>query len=155
MKIRSKIDVITNSSTEVFSMKSDDFKNLPKGILSRKDREAFMVFETFEDIQREYMKNSWLECFDEIDHRTQMYSFRLSSETKKALEYFGISEEQQKAYEDEINLKRQGGLRSSKPIQDLLGTAWGFWYDHDWCESMDKLKEYCDQHGIPYKYLDP
>jgi hypothetical protein len=95
-------------------MKSSDFKNLPKGILSRKDREAFMVFETF-----------------------------------------GISEEQQKAYEDEVNLRQQCGLRSSKPIQDLLGTAWGFWYDHDWCESMDKLKEYCDQHGMPYKYLDP
>jgi hypothetical protein len=134
-------------------MKSDDFKNLPKGILSRKDREAFMIFETFEDIQEGYMKCNYLECFDKLDYR--MYPFRLSADTKKALEYFGISEDAMKAYEDEINLKRQGGLRSSKPIQELLGTAWGFWYDHDWCESMTKLKEYCDQHGIPYKYLDP
>lgn len=153
MKIRSITDVITNSSTEVFSMKSSDFKNLPKGILSRKDREAFMIFETFEDIQEGYMKCSYLECFDKLDYR--MYPFRLSPDTKKALEYFGISEEQQKAYEDEVNLKRQGGLKSSKAIQELLGTAWGFWYDHDWCESMTKLKEYCDQHGMPYKYLDP
>jgi hypothetical protein len=153
MKIRSKIDVITNSSTEVFSMKSSDFKNLPEGLISRRDREAFLVFETFEDIQREYMKNSWLECFDKLDHR--MYPFRLSTETKKALEYFGISEDAMKAYEEDINLKRQGGLRSSKAIQDLLGTAWGFWYDHDWCESMKKLCEYCDSKKIPYKYLDP
>jgi hypothetical protein len=49
-------------------MRSKDFKNLPKSVLSRKDREAFMVFETFEDIQREYMKNSWLECFGKLDH---------------------------------------------------------------------------------------
>ncbi len=153
MKIRSVTDVITNSSTEVFSMKSSDFKNLPKGILSRKDREAFMIFETFEDIQEGYMKCNYLECFDKLDYR--MYPFRLSTDTKKALEYFGISEDAMKAYEDEVNLKRQGGLRSSKAIQELLGTAWGFWYDHDWCESMEKLRGYCDQHGIPYKYLDP
>jgi hypothetical protein len=134
-------------------MKLGDFRSLPKDILSRKDRNAFMIFETFEDIQREYMKHNWLECFEGLDHR--MYPFRLSTDTKTALEHFGITEEQQKTYENEVNLKRQGGLRTSKPIQDLLGTVWGFWYDHDWCESMEKLKEYCDEHGIPYKYLDP
>lgn len=153
MKIRSITDVITNSSTEIFSMKSEDFRNLPEGLLSRKDREDFLIFETFEDIQREYIKNSFLECFDGLDHR--MYPYRLSEDTKKALEYFGITPEQQKAYEDKINLKRQGGIKSSKPIQDLLGTVWGFWYDHSWCESMEGLREYCDQHGISYKYLDP
>lgn len=153
MKLRSVTDVITNSSTEVFSMKSSDFKKLPKGLLSRKDREAFVVFETFEDIQREYMKHSWLECFSELDHR--MYPFRLSSDTKKALDYFGISESRQKAYEDEVDLKRQGSIKSSKAVQDLLGTVWGFWYDHAWCGSMSELREYCDQNGIPYKYLDP
>lgn len=101
MKLRSITDVITNSSTEVFSMKSSDFKNLLEGLLSRKDREAFLIFETFEDIQRGYMKCNCLECFDKLDYR--MYPFRLSTDTKKALEYFGITEEQQKAYEDEIS----------------------------------------------------
>lgn len=153
MKVRSITDVITNSSTEVFSMRSEDFKNLPKNLLSRKDEEAFLVFETFEDIQRKYIENSFLECFDGIDHR--MWPFQLSSDAKKALDYFGISEEQQKAYEDDINQIRINGLKSSKSVQKLIGTAWGFWYDHDWCESMERLQKYCDSKKIPYKYLRP
>jgi hypothetical protein len=134
-------------------MRLEDFRNLPEGLLSKKDRESFLIFETFEDIQREYIKKDWLECFEGLDHR--MYPFRLSSDTKKALEHFGITEEQQKAYEEDIDKKRQFSIKSSAAVQAILGTVWGFWYDHDWCKSMEDLLNYCDEHGIPYKYFDP
>ena len=154
MKIRSITDVITNSSTEVFSMKISDYEKLPEGLLSRKDRGVLVFFRTIEDVEEKYREDSYLACFDDLPFCPSMFPYTVSGEVIDALKFFGHTDSDIKAYEEHREKTRIAKRNSIPEIQKLVGTVWGFWFDHDWGD-LDRLIRYLDQSKIPYLYWEP
>ena len=97
MKIKSITDVVTNSSTEVFTVKIEDLelaKSIPEiynkmfikthGSTNILDR--FICFKSIEDIQKIYIANSYLDVFSDLGFAAlYLCPFSLSRNTEKVL----------------------------------------------------------------------
>ena len=136
MRIKSKNDVITNSSTEVFIVKTTDLEEFKKehgellktddGFSSNLDDE-FWGPTDLKDLQESWnsgdlgKKNRIREISDYLGLQTGILTFySVSRETKLALEYFGITDDQIKSYEDHINETKTKTITDSQKFKKSL-----------------------------------
>ena len=103
MKVKSIVDVITNSSSEVFIAKTEDVKAcflelLGDDILPKNHYYSAETFEKIlEDFNENYENRRWIEEFlseSGASNSHLLYKFKLSSDAIIALKYFGHTDEE-------------------------------------------------------------
>jgi len=159
MKIKSRVDVITNSSTEVFTMKASDYIKVisenPK-LLNESDKKSIRVFSKIEDLEDHFFNFPDSEIFRDLSgpQRALLRKYRLTGNEKYLLKQFGHTDDEIKEYEERMDSKRVELRDKQKIFKELMETAFGVWYDHRWGD-LDRLKNYLEAHGIPFKYEGP
>ena len=142
MKVKSIVDVITNSSSEVFIAKTEDVKAcflelLGDDILPKNHYYSAETFEkVLEDFNESYENRRLIEEFlskSGISSSHLLYKFKLSSDAIIALKYFGHTDEEIEIYTD-MKDETRNKIRKSI-IEKILGKTMLTYWDHSW---MDK-----------------
>ena len=168
MKIKSVTDVITNSSTEVFTVKIEDLelaKSIPEiynkmfiktryneGSTNILDR--FMCFKSIEDIQEIYIANRNLDVFRDLGFAAlYLYPFSLSRNTEKVLKDFGHTEEEINEYIAKKDKERIEKRNNSSAISSLIGKATLEFYDHDWLGHDTKFEKWLKENKKEFEHV--
>lgn len=138
MKIKSRTDVITNSSTEVFIVKTTDLEEFKKkyGEFFKDDegREFKVDTEFWGPSDLTELQEAWNSKDPEkrVRIRQIFNSFGLnyevlvpyvaSRETRLALKFFGHTDQEISSYEDQVNDRRTKAIAANKNIIESL--AW-------------------------------
>ena len=142
MKVKSIVDVITNSSSEVFIAKTEDVKEcflelLGDDILPKNHYYSAETFEkVLEDFNENYENRRLIEEFlseSGVSSSHLLYKFKLSSDAIIALKYFGHTDEEIEIYTD-MKDETRNKIRKSI-IEKILGKTMLTYWDHSW---MDK-----------------
>lgn len=157
MKIKSIVDVITNSSSEVFIAKTEDVKAcflelLGDDILPKNHYYSAETFEkVLEDFNGDYENRRLIEKFlseSGVSSSHLLYKFKLSSDAIIALKYFGHTDEEIEIYTD-IKDETRNKIRKSI-IEKILGKTMLTYWDHSW---MDKrVIEWFKNNNKEYKH---
>lgn len=155
MKIRSKIDVITNSSTEVFILKTEDLGEAKKEIYNDKTKyflDQFVDIGSIEDLKTVYQRNPNYYIFDDLPVWL-LRKYEIAPQTKKILSMFGHTEEEIKSFEDRENDKRKKLIDETKAFNSIIGYSTAEFYDHDFWGSGNELIGWLKKNGIQdYRY---
>ena len=157
MKIKSVVDVITNSSSEVFIAKTEDVKAcflelLGDEILPKNHYYSAETFEkVLEDFNESYENRGLIEEFlseSGVSSSHLLYKFKLSSDAIIALKYFGHTDEEIEIY---TNMKDETRNKIRKSIiEKILGKTMLTYWDHSW---MDKrIVEWFKNNNKEYKH---
>lgn len=157
MVIKSIIDVITNSSSEVFIARTEDVKAcflelLGDDILPKNHYYSAETFEkVLEDFNENYENRRLIEEFlseSGVCDFHLLYKFKLSSEAKIALKYFGHTDEEIEIYTD-MKDESRNKIRKSI-IEKILGKTILTYWNHSW---MDKrVVEWFKNNNKEYKH---
>lgn len=157
MKVKSIVDVITNSSSEVFIAKTEDVKAcflelLGDDILPKNHYYSAETFEkVLEDFNENYENRRLIEEFlseSGISSSHLLYKFKLSSDAIIALKYFGHTDEEIEIYTD-MKDETRNKIRKSI-IEKILGKTMLTYWDHSW---MDKrIVEWFKNNNKEYKH---
>ena len=157
MKIKSIVDVITNSSSEVFIAKTEDVKAcflelLGDEILPKNHYYSAETFEkVLEDFNESYENRRLIEEFlseSGVSSSHLLYKFKLSSDAIIALKYFGHTDEEIEIYTD-MKDETRNKIRKSI-IEKILGKTMLTYWDHSW---MDKrVVEWFKNNNKEYKH---
>lgn len=169
MRIKSRTDVVTNSSTEVFIVKTTDLEEFKKehgellktddGFSSNLDDE-FWGPTDLKDLQESWnsgdlgKKNRIREILDYLGLRTDILtSYSVSRETRLALGYFGITDDQIKSYEDHINEAKTKTIGDSPKFKKSLDWKAMVRSGHGNFVGRDNnLKKFLDEKNYEYLY---
>lgn len=157
MKVKSIVDVITNSSSEVFIAKTEDVKAcflelLGDDILPKNHYYSAETFEkVLEDFNGDYKTKRLIEEFlseSGASNSHLLYKFKLSSDAIIALKYFGHTDEEIETYtnmrDEKLNERRKS------IIEKILGKTMLTYWDHSW---MDKrVIEWFKNNNKEYKH---
>ena len=157
MKIKSIIDVITNSSSEVFIAKTEDVKAcflelLGDEILPKNHYYSAETFEkVLEDFNENYENRRLIEEFlseSGASNSHLLYKFKLSSDAIIALKYFGHTDKEIETY---VNMRDEKlNERRKSIIEKILGKTMLTYWDHSW---MDKrVIEWFKNNNKEYKH---
>ena len=157
MKVKSIVDVITNSSSEVFIAKTEDVKAcflelLGDDILPKNHYYSAETFEkVLEDFNENYENRRLIEEFlseSGVSSSHLLYKFKLSSDAIIALKYFGHTDEEIEIYTD---MKDETRNKIRKYIiEKILGKTMLTYWDHSW---MDKrVIEWFKNNNKEYKH---
>lgn len=157
MKVKSVVDVITNSSSEVFIAKTEDVKAcflelLGDDILPKNHYYSAETFEkVLEDFNENYENRRLIEEFlseSGVSSSHLLYKFKLSSDAIIALKYFGHTDEEIEIYTD-MKDETRNKIRKSI-IEKILGKTMLTYWDHSW---MDKrVIEWFKNNNKEYKH---
>lgn len=157
MKVKSIVDVITNSSSEVFIAKTEDVKAcflelLGDDILPKNHYYSAETFEkVLEDFNENYENRRLIEEFlseSGVSNSHLLYKFKLSSDAIIALKYFGHTDEEIEIYTD-MKDETRNKIRKSI-IEKILGKTMLTYWDHSW---MDKrVIEWFKNNNKEYKH---
>lgn len=157
MKVKSIVDVITNSSSEVFIAKTEDVKAcflelLGDDILPKNHYYSAETFEkVLEDFNENYENRRLIEEFlseSGVSNSHLLYKFKLSSDAIIALKYFGHTDEEIEIYTD-MKDETRNKIRKSI-IEKILGKTMLTYWDHSW---MDKrIVEWFKNNNKEYKH---
>lgn len=157
MKVKSIVDVITNSSSEVFIAKTEDVKAcflelLGDDILPKNHYYSAETFEkVLEDFNENYENRRLIEEFlseSGVSNSHLLYKFKLSSDAIIALKYFGHTDEEIEIYTD-MKDETHNKIRKSI-IEKILGKTMLTYWDHSW---MDKrIVEWFKNNNKEYKH---
>lgn len=157
MKVKSIVDVITNSSSEVFIAKTEDVKAcflelLGDEILPKNHYYSAETFEkVLEDFNENYENRRLIEEFlseSGVSSSHLLYKFKLSSDAIIALKYFGHTDEEIEIYTD-MKDETRNKIRKSI-IEKILGKTMLTYWDHSW---MDKrIVEWFKNNNKEYKH---
>ena len=157
MKVKSIVDVITNSSSEVFIAKTEDVKEcflelLGDDILPKNHYYSAETFEkVLEDFNENYENRRLIEEFlseSGVSSSHLLYKFKLSSDAIIALKYFGHTDEEIEIYTDMKDETRKKVRKSI--IEKILGKTMLTYWDHSW---MDKrVIEWFKNNNKEYKH---
>lgn len=157
MKVKSIVDVITNSSSEVFIAKTEDVKAcflelLGDDILPKNHYYSAETFEkVLEDFNENYENRRLIEEFlseSGVSSSHLLYKFKLSSDAIIALKYFGHTDEEIEIYTDMKDEKLNEKRKSI--IEKILGKTMLTYWDHSW---MDKrVVEWFKNNNKEYKH---
>ena len=157
MKVKSIVDVITNSSSEVFIAKTEDVKEcflelLGDDILPKNHYYSAETFEkVLEDFNENYENRRLIEEFlseSGVSSSHLLYKFKLSSDAIIALKYFGHTDEEIAIYTD-MKDETRNKIRKSI-IEKILGKTMLTYWDHSW---MDKrVIEWFKNNNKEYKH---
>lgn len=157
MKVKSVVDVITNSSSEVFIAKTEDVKEcflelLGDDILPKNHYYSAETFEkVLEDFNENYENRRLIEEFlseSGVSSSHLLYKFKLSSDAIIALKYFGHTDEEIEIYTD-MKDETRNKIRKSI-IEKILGKTMLTYWDHSW---MDKrVIEWFKNNNKEYKH---
>ena len=157
MKVKSIVDVITNSSSEVFIAKTEDVKAcflelLGDDILPKNHYYSADTFEkVLEDFNESYENRRLIEEFlseSGVSSSHLLYKFKLSSDAIIALKYFGHTDEEIEIYTD-MKDETRNKIRKSI-IEKILGKTMLTYWDHSW---MDKrIVEWFKNNNNDYKH---
>ena len=157
MKVKSIVDVITNSSSEVFIAKTEDVKAcflelLGDDILPKNHYYSAETFEkVLEDFNENYENRRLIEEFlseSGVSSSHLLYKFKLSSDAIIALKYFGHTDEEIEIYTD-MKDETRNKIRKSI-IEKILGKTMLTYWDHSW---MDKrIVEWFKNNNKEYKH---
>ena len=157
MKAKSIVDVITNSSSEVFIAKTEDVKEcflelLGDDILPKNHYYSAETFEkVLEDFNENYENRRLIEEFlseSGVSSSHLLYKFKLSSDAIIALKYFGHTDEEIEIYTD-MKDETRNKIRKSI-IEKILGKTMLTYWDHSW---MDKrVIEWFKNNNKEYKH---
>lgn len=157
MKVKSIVDVITNSSSEVFIAKTEDVKAcflelLGDEILPKNHYYSAETFEkVLEDFNGDYENRRLIEEFlseSGVSNSHLLYKFKLSSDAIIALKYFGHTDEEIEIYTD-MKDETRNKIRKSI-IEKILGKTILTYWDHSW---MDKrIVEWFKNNNKEYKH---
>lgn len=157
MKVKSVVDVITNSSSEVFIAKTEDVKAcflelLGDEILPKNHYYSAETFEkVLEDFNENYENRRLIEEFlseSGVSSSHLLYKFKLSSDAIIALKYFGHTDEEIEIYTD-MKDETRNKIRKSI-IEKILGKTMLTYWDHSW---MDKrVVEWFKNNNKEYKH---
>ena len=157
MKVKSVVDVITNSSSEVFIAKTEDVKAcflelLGDDILPKNHYYSAETFEkVLEDFNENYENRRLIEEFlseSGVSSSHLLYKFKLSSDAIIALKYFGHTDEEIEIYTD-MKDETCNKIRKSI-IEKILGKTMLTYWDHSW---MDKrVIEWFKNNNKEYKH---
>ena len=157
MKAKSIVDVITNSSSEVFIAKTEDVKAcflelLGDDILPKNHYYSAETFEkVLEDFNENYENRRLIEEFlseSGVSSSHLLYKFKLSSDAIIALKYFGHTDEEIEIYTD-MKDETRNKIRKSI-IEKILGKTMLTYWDHSW---MDKrVIEWFKNNNKEYKH---
>ena len=157
MKVKSIVDVITNSSSEVFIAKTEDVKEcflelLGDDILPKNHYYSAETFEkVLEDFNENYENRRLIEEFlseSGVSSSHLLYKFKLSSDAIIALKYFGHTDEEIEIYTD-MKDETRNKIRKSM-IEKILGKTMLTYWDHSW---MDKrVIEWFKNNNKEYKH---
>ena len=142
MKVKSIVDVITNSSSEVFIARTEDVKAcflelLGDDILPKNHYYSAETFEkVLEDFNENYENRRLIEEFlseSGASNSHLLYKFKLSSDAIIALKYFGHTDKEIETY---VNMRDEKlNERRKSIIEKILGKTMLTYWDHSW---MDK-----------------
>lgn len=157
MKVKSVVDIITNSSSEVFIAKTEDVKACFLELLGDKilPKNHYYSAETFEkvleDFNENYENRRLIEEFlseSGVSSSHLLYKFKLSSDAIIALKYFGHTDEEIEIYTD-MKDETRNKIRKSI-IEKILGKTMLTYWDHSW---MDKrIVEWFKNNNKEYKH---
>ena len=157
MQVKSIVDVITNSSSEVFIAKTEDVKEcflelLGDDILPKNHYYSAETFEkVLEDFNENYENRRLIEEFlseSGVSSSHLLYKFKLSSDAIIALKYFGHTDEEIEIYTD-MKDETRNKIRKSI-IEKILGKTMLTYWDHSW---MDKrVIEWFKNNNKEYKH---
>lgn len=157
MKVKSIVDVITNSSSEVFIAKTEDVKAcflelLGDDILPKNHYYSAETFEkVLEDFNESYENRRLIEEFlseSGVSSSHLLYKFKLSSDAIIALKYFGHTDEEIEIYTD-MKDETRNKIRKSI-IEKILGKTILTYWNHSW---MDKrVIEWFKNNNKEYKH---
>ena len=157
MKVKSIVDVITNSSSEVFIAKTEDVKAcflelLGDDILPKNHYYSAETFEkVLEDFNESYENRRLIEEFlseSGVSSSHLLYKFKLSSDAIIVLKYFGHTDEEIEIYTD-MKDETRNKIRKSI-IEKILGKTMLTYWDHSW---MDKrIVEWFKKNNKAYKH---
>lgn len=165
LKIKSVTDVITNSSTEVFTVKAADLeeaKSIPEiyNKMEVVDRwsgaksntlDNFHVFNTIEDVERVFKHHQNLEIFSDV-FGGLLRPFKLREDQVKLLLEFGHTEEEIEKYEAKKDAERIKLRDSNKKIQNLIGQATVEAYDHAWIGHDTAFEKWLKKNKKEFKH---
>lgn len=158
MKIRSKIDVITNSSTEVFILKTEDLRKAKEEIYNDKTKyflDQFIDIGSIEDFKKLYVEHWGYYIFDDLPVWL-LREYKIAPQTRKVLSMFGHTPEEIKSFEDRENDKRKKLIEETKAFDNIIGYSTAEFYDHDFWGSGNELVEWLKKNGIKdYRYERP
>ena len=157
MKVKSIVDVITNSSSEVFIAKTEDVKTcflelLGDDILPKNHYYSAETFEkVLEDFNENYENRRLIEEFlseSGASNSHLLYKFKLSSDAIIALKYFGHTDKEIETY---VNMRDEKlNERRKSIIEKILGKTMLTYWDHSW---MDKrVIEWFKNNNKEYKH---
>ena len=157
MKVKSVVDVITNSSSEVCIAKTEDVKAcflelLGDDILPKNHYYSAETFEkVLEDFNENYENRRLIEEFlseSGVSSSHLLYKFKLSSDAIIALKYFGHTDEEIEIYTD-MKDETRNKIRKSI-IEKILDKTMLTYWDHSW---MDKrVIEWFKNNNKEYKH---
>ena len=157
MKVKSVVDVITNSSSEVFIAKTEDVKEcflelLGDDILPKNHYYSAETFEkVLEDFNGDYKTKRLIDEFlyeNGVSDSYPLYKFKLNSDAIIALKYFGHTDEEIEIYTD-MKDETRNKIRKSI-IEKILGKTMLTYWDHSW---MDKrVIEWFKNNNKEYKH---
>ena len=145
MKIKSITDVITNSSTEVWAIKSnilEEAKSLfedeswrSKTFKEEEKENLYHFFVNFPDLQSLF--ETWenpdgreiIKSFLPYDLYHLFCSYSLTPKETKLLKAFGHTSEELKAFEEKMNLDRISRIRE-EDFKEYLGWSVAAFHDH-------------------------
>ena len=156
MKIKSITDVITNSSSEVFIVKTSDLEEAKKEIYDKswkKKRfhyelenifDLFKSINTLDDISKEDLNN-----FVEDPYRLVhlIVPFKLTSREIRILKDLNFTDEEIKEYEDKKDKERLELRNSNEELKKILGMSIARAYDHDWIGTYSALYKWLKEHN--------
>lgn len=159
MKIRSVTDVITNSSSEVFSMKASDYEAVLQrnpGLLGDSDKKRIKIYRSLDELESEFSKfpNNPLFLELTVHEKRLLVPYRLLGSIREIIKDFGHTDQEILEYEASKDTERLKKRNSNKSLQGLLGVAYGTWYGPYWSD-LENLMEYLDNCGIEYHYEGP
>lgn len=96
MKIKSIIDVITNSSTEVFILKTKDLEDARKEIYNENTKrylDQFVDIGSIEDLKNLYLVHPSYYIFDDLPVWL-LREYKIAPQTRKILSMFGHTEDE-------------------------------------------------------------
>lgn len=157
MKVKSVVDIITNSSSEVFIAKTEDVKACFLELLGDDilPKNHYYSAETFEKVLKDFNENyenkRLIEEFlseSGVSSSHLLYKFKLSSDAIIALKYFGHTDEEIEIYTD-MKDETRNKIRKSI-IEKILGKTMLTYWDHSW---MDKrIVEWFKNNNKEYKH---
>lgn len=155
MKIRSKIDVITNSSTEVFILRTEDLKKAKEEIYNDKTKyflDQFIDIGSIEDLKNLYVEHFGYQVFDDLPVWL-LCEYKIAPQTKRVLSMFGHTPEEIKSFEDRENNKRKKLIEETKAFNSVIGYSTAEFYDHDFWGSENELVKWLKKNGVQdYRY---